>query len=130
MTLLTSAFDSECLSATFVISSDFDINFAMDFFFLEDCCGFARAELPPELEHYFFFLVFLTFLAFFAFFAMMPSSVCRCARLEKSVACVQHDLHLIRQALYASEPVFPVGSGSICGSVNVAREAVTMSRGL
>jgi hypothetical protein len=90
----------------------------------------ARAELPPELEPYFFFLVFLTFLAFFAFFAMMPSSVCRWARLEKSVASVQHDLRLIRQAMYASEPVFPVGSGSICGPVYFAREAVAMSRGL
>jgi hypothetical protein len=105
----------------------------MIFFCLEECCGFARAELPPEIEPYFLFLIFLTFLAFlafFAFFAMMPSSVCRCARLEKSVACVQHDLRLIRQALYASEPAFPVGSGSICGPVYVAREAVAMSRGL
>jgi hypothetical protein len=102
----------------------------MDFFFLEECCGFARAELPPELEPYFFFLVFLTFLAFFAFFAMMPSSVCRCARLEKSVACVRQDLHLIRQALSASELMFSVGSCSIYGAFKAAREAFAMSRGL
>src|SRR4051812_43699707 len=108
------------------MSSDFDINFGMDFFFPGRELQIARAELPPELRALLLLSGLFCLLRLLGLLCHGALFVCRRACLERSDVRPTSG-SLIRQGLCANEPMFSVGSVSNNGPINVSRQAVTGS---